>query len=136
MVLDQFGPADLVQAVASSCAVPLVWPPVTVDGRRFVDGGARSSTNADVAEGADRVVVLAPLPRALSRRHSIRAQLERTGATATAVVSPDAAALAAIGRNVLDPAQRQAAARAGYAQAAHVVAEVRAAWLSIEPEPS
>lgn len=129
VVLDQHGPADLVQAVASSCAVPLVWPPVTVDGRRYVDGGARSSTNADVAAGADRVVVLAPLPRALSRQHSIRAQLARTGAAATAVVSPDAAALVAIGKNVLDPSQRQAAARAGYAQAADVVDAVRAAWL-------
>jgi NTE family protein len=129
VVLDQHGPADLVQAVASSCAVPLVWPPVTVDGRRYVDGGARSSTNADVAEGADRVVVLAPLPRSLSRQHSISNQLARTGATATAVVSPDAASIAAIGRNVLDPAQRQASARAGYAQAADVLDEVRAAWL-------
>lgn len=128
VVLDKDGPADLVQAVAASCAVPLVWPPVTVDGRRYVDGGARSSTNADVAEGADRVVVLAPLPRSLSRQHSIRAQLARTGATSTAVVSPDPASLAAIGRNVLDPAQRQASARAGYAQAAGVVDEVRRAW--------
>jgi len=129
VVLDQHGPADLVQAVASSCAVPLVWPPVTVDGHRYVDGGARSSTNADVAEGADPVVVLAPLPRSLSRQHSIPAQLARTGAAATAVVSPDATALAAIGRNVLDPAQRQASARTGYEQAALVVDEVRAAWL-------
>jgi NTE family protein len=129
VVLDRAGDADLVHAVAASCAVPLVWPPVTIGGHRYVDGGARSGSNADVARGADRVVVLAPLPRSLSRHHSIRAQLERTGASATAVVSPDAASLAAIGKNVLDPAQRQASARAGHAQAAGVADEVRRAWL-------
>jgi NTE family protein len=130
VVLDRHGDVDLVHAVASSCAVPLVWPPVSVDGHRYVDGGVRSGTNADVAEGAERVVVLAPLPRSLSRRQSIPAQLARTGATSTAVVSPDAAALAAIGRNVLDPAQRRASAEAGLAQAASVTGEVRAAWLA------
>jgi NTE family protein len=81
-----------------------------------------------VATGARRIVVVAPLPRALSRRQSVAAQLERTGASATAVVSPDAAALAAIGRNVLDPARRAGAARAGRAQAASVAERVRAAW--------
>ena len=128
VVCDGHGPADLVHAVASSCAVPLVWPPVTIDGHRYIDGGARSSANADLADGHDRVVVLAPLPRSLSRHHALPAQLARTGAKATAVVSPDAASLAAIGRNVLDPANRPASARAGHAQAAHVLDEVRTAW--------
>ena len=129
VVLDRDGGVDLVHAVAASCAVPLVWPPVSAGGRRYIDGGARSSTNADVAKGADRVVVLAPLPRSLSRHHRIATQVSRTGATASAVVSPDAASLAAIGRNVLDPAHRAASARAGHAQAASVADEVRAAWL-------
>jgi NTE family protein len=43
-------------------------------------------------------------------------------------VSPDAAAVAAIGRNVLDPAQRAASARAGRAQAAAVAEAVAAVW--------
>ena len=128
VVLDRHGDVDLVHAVASSCAVPLVWPPVEVAGRRLVDGGARSSANADVVVGSDPVVVLAPLTQSLSRRHAIPAQLARTGATSTAVVSPDAAALTAIGRNILDPAQRRAAAEAGCAQASSVADEVRRAW--------
>src|ERR1700756_82135 len=37
-----FPPADedveLVDAVAASCAVPGVWPPMTVGGRRYIDG--------------------------------------------------------------------------------------------------
>ena len=127
-VFDRAGDVDLLHAVASSCAVPLVWPPVPAGGRHYVDGGVRSSANADVVAGADRVVVLAPLPRAFSKAHRIEAQLERSGARATAVVSPDAAALVAIGRNALDPAQRAPAARAGLAQAPAVLDEIRQVW--------
>ena len=43
--------AGLVDAVAASCAVPGVWPPVTIGGRRYVDGGVRSSDNADPDPG-------------------------------------------------------------------------------------
>jgi NTE family protein len=128
VVFDRNGDVDLVHAVAASCAVPVVWPPVTVDGHRYVDGGVRSAANADVARGADQVVVLAPLSRSFSRHHSLAAQLERTGARATAAISPDAAALGAIGRDVLDPAQRAAAAEAGFRQAGEVLDQVRAAW--------
>ncbi len=44
------------------------------------------------------------------------------------VVKPDKPALKAIGRNVLDPARRPGAARAGYAQAASAAAEVKDVW--------
>jgi NTE family protein len=44
------------------------------------------------------------------------------------LVTPDAGARQAIGRNVLDPARRAAAARAGWAQAAVVAPAVRAVW--------
>ncbi len=46
------------RAVASSCGVPAVYPPVTIDGRRYMDGGMRSSLNADVAAGHDTVLVV------------------------------------------------------------------------------
>jgi NTE family protein len=36
------------RAVAASCAVPGYFAPVPVDGERFLDGGVKSSTNADV----------------------------------------------------------------------------------------
>ncbi len=118
---------ELVAAVAASCAVPGVYPPVTIDGRRYVDGGMRSGANADLAQGYDRVVVLAPLPRGLGPMASVDAQV--TGLVSrVAVVSPDAAARAAIGKNVLDPAARAAAARAGRAQAADAAARVAEVW--------
>lgn len=128
MVFDAASGVDLVDAVAASCAVPLVWPTVAIGGRRYMDGGIRSGTNADVATGCDAVVVIAPLPRAFSKDTSIPAQLARTGAAHTAVVSPDAQALAAIGPNVLDPARRADAARAGRRQAADAAESVRRAW--------
>jgi NTE family protein len=128
VVLDRDGGIDLVHAVAASCAVPMVWPPVAAGGRRLVDGGVRSTANVDVADGCDPVVVIAPLPRSLTKATSIAAQLGRIGSTRSAVLAPDARALADIGRNVLDPARRADAARSGLRQAADVVDEVRAAW--------
>jgi NTE family protein len=57
--------AELKHAVASSCAVPLVYPPVTIGGRRFMDGGLRSVLNVDLATGHDRVLVVSALMLAL-----------------------------------------------------------------------
>ncbi|MBS2938202.1 patatin-like phospholipase family protein [Nocardioides sp. J2M5] len=119
---------DLVSAVAASCAVPTVWPPVEVGGRTYVDGGMRSTANVDVAAGAARVVVLAPLPRSFSRRTSIRAQLEGIGPRAWSVVTPDADALTAFGKNLLDPSRRTVAAEAGLRQAADHVERLRGVW--------
>ncbi len=128
VVFDKDTGVDIVHAVAASCAVPLVWPAVTIDGLHYIDGGMRSTANADLAKGAHSVVVIAPLPQAFSKATSIRAQLERTGAARTAVVSPDEQALVDIGKNVLDPAKRADAARTGLRQAAAVRELVEAAW--------
>jgi NTE family protein len=128
-IFDRDSGVDIVHAVAASCAVPLVWPAVTIDGRHYIDGGIRSAANADLAHGADSIVVIAPLPQSFSKATSIRGQLEGTGATHTAGVTPDAQALTDIGRNVLDPAKRADAARSGLRQAAEVVEKVRRAWV-------
>ena len=48
----------LVDAVMASCAIPLIWPSVTVGGHHYVDGGMRSPVNLDLAPGygtGDRV---------------------------------------------------------------------------------
>jgi NTE family protein len=121
---------SLVDAVGASCAVPGVWPPVTMAGRRWIDGGIRSPANADLAAGYERVVVLAPITRGLRAASAVATQaagLTRAG-RAVAVVSPDRAAVAAIGRNVLDPARRAPAARAGHAQAGAALDRVGTVW--------
>ena len=40
--------ADLADAVAASCAIPGLYHPVTIGGRRYVDGGIYSASNADI----------------------------------------------------------------------------------------
>ena len=128
-IFDRDSGVDIVHAVAASCAVPLVWPAVTIDGKHYIDGGIRSTANVDLARGFDSIVVIAPLPQAFSKATSIRGQLEGTGATHTAVVTPDAEALADIGKNVLDPAKRADAARSGLRQGGEVVEKVERAWV-------
>jgi NTE family protein len=128
VVFDRASGVDLLYAVAASCAVPLVWPAVAVNGRHYVDGGMRSTANVDLARGADVVIVLAPLPQAFSRATSVRAQLERTGARGWVVATPDEQALVDIGRKVLDPAKRADAARSGHRQSADLVDAVRHVW--------
>jgi NTE family protein len=128
-VFDRDSGVPMVRAVAASCAVPGVWPPVTIEGRRYMDGGARSGTNADLAAGYDKVVLLAPLVRGYGPMPGAAAHVERLRPeSAVALVSPDPAALKTFGRNVLDPAKRADAARAGLRQAASVAASVRAVW--------
>jgi NTE family protein len=129
VVFDKASGVPLVDAVTASCAVPGVWPPATIDGRRYIDGGARSAANVDLAAGCDRVVVIAPAPRGFGPIASVARQVAglRKG-TRVAVVVPDAAARKAIGRNVLDPARRAGAARAGRAQAAAQAEAVAAVW--------
>jgi NTE family protein len=128
-VFDRNSGVDLLHAVAASCAVPLVWPAVEIEGRHYVDGGMRSPANADLARSCDVVMVIAPLPRAMGRYHGLSSQLARTGASRTGVITPDAESLRAIGKNVLDPAKRVGAAKAGYAQAEQVAHEAAAGWV-------
>ncbi|MFL6062664.1 MAG: patatin-like phospholipase family protein [Marmoricola sp.] len=127
-VFDRDSGLSVLEAVAASCAVPLVWPPVPINGTTYVDGGARSAANADLAAGAEVVVVLAPTTMAVSREHSLTRQLERTGAGRTLVVSPDDEAGRAMGSNALDPARRQASAETGLRQGALVAERVAAVW--------
>jgi NTE family protein len=130
-VFDASGPASLLDAVGASCAVPGVWPPVTIGDRRYMDGGMRSAANADLAAGYERVVIIAPIAQGVGNMASPTRQAADLAAAGAQVilVKPDPAALKAIGRNVLDPARRAAAAQAGRAQAAAEAPQVRAVWL-------
>ena len=94
---------DLVKAVGASCAVPGVYPPVTINGKRYMDGGARTTTNADLVREYDEIVVIAPIPDGVQLPNAL-------------VITPDAASLAAMTMNVLDPATRIPSAHAGLAQ--------------------
>jgi NTE family protein len=63
---DDAPPAQLRDAVAASCAIPAFYHPVRIAGRRYVDGGICSLSNADLLCGRDldAVIVLNPMSAA------------------------------------------------------------------------
>jgi NTE family protein len=124
-----FGPASgapLERAVAASCAVPGLMPPVTIAGRRYMDGGVRLGAGADLAGEVDSLVVIAPM--AALDRDRIRDEMASTGAARALLIEPDEAAVEAIGRNFMDPSRRAPSVRAGLRQAETLADAVRAVW--------
>jgi len=122
----------LVDAVAASCAVPLVYPPAAIGGRRFIDGGMRSVANADLAKGFDPIVALTPLSVGLRRSRTAEGQIESLGKDIRSiVVKADARARKEMGMQSLDPAFRTSSARAGWAQATSVARAVAEVWTSV-----
>jgi NTE family protein len=65
------------RAVASSCAVPGLFPPVTIDGDRYTDGGAWSPSNADLlaGEGLGAVVFIGPIGGFLAGTPQVETEL-------------------------------------------------------------
>jgi NTE family protein len=115
------------RAVAASCAVPAVYPPVTIGGRRYMDGGVRSATNADLAAGASAVIVLDAIGH-LTAREPLRDELAALGAARTLVITPDDPAAATMGTNLLDVAIAAPALEAGLKQAVSYAEPARAIW--------
>jgi NTE family protein len=130
--------ADVAAAVCASCAIPGVFAPITIDGRRYVDGGAWSPTNMDAAEvrRGDRVLclnptgsmrasmgalagALGPMSRGIAAGEALA--LRSRGASVT-IVNPDAGAARAMGANLMDPGPRAAVIAAGLAQGAGLAA--------------
>jgi NTE family protein len=126
----------LARAVASSCSVPGIFPPITLNGRRYIDGGMRSATNADVARGHDItfVVALRIAAGAGPAADALRVQLDgemailREEGRRAELLLPDEASMAAFGPNLMDASHRPAAARAGLAQGEAMAASLRAVW--------
>ncbi|KWX25543.1 patatin [Mycolicibacterium wolinskyi] len=125
---DRDSGVELVDAVAASCAVPGAWPPVTIDGRRYMDGGVGSSVNMELADDCDSAVVLVPSGRSVPSPFGgggTAAEIEDFDGTALGIFADDDA-LEAFGANPLDPACRVPSARAGRAQGRQVAAEIAA----------
>ncbi|MGW0159207.1 patatin-like phospholipase family protein [Mycobacterium sp. NPDC003323] len=114
---------SLVDAVAASCAVPGAWPPVTIAGRRYMDGGVASSVHMPVAADCDAAVVLVPagVDTPSPFGDGTAAEIEAFGGATFAVFADDDA-LTAFGSNPLDPACRRPSASAGHAQGRAVAA--------------
>ena len=126
-VFDKDSGADLVNAVTASCAIPGIWPPVTIGGGRYIDGGTRSVVNADLAAGYQRVLILAPMADP-SLDEQVAGLVGAGDEVQVQVITPDDESTAAIGLNPLDPAVRAPVARAGYAQGERAAAAVSRLW--------
>jgi NTE family protein len=135
-VFDSRSGVPLARAVAASCAVPGLFPPVTIEGQRYTDGGVRSWTSADLAMrvNPDRVLVIAPAghdgpgARGLGARQMQRevAALRERGVDGRTIIFDDAAKQA--GQNMMDAASADAAADAGRAHGRRLAAELRGWW--------
>ncbi|MGW7528356.1 patatin-like phospholipase family protein [Streptomyces sp. NPDC054783] len=126
-VLDHTSGASLPSAVAASTAFPAIYPPVTINGRRYMDGGLRSATSADLAAGTHALVVIEPLAH-LFPREPLTRELDQAGADSVVTISPDQAAIEVFGSDLHDRTAWQPAYRAGARQGAAVADQVRAIW--------
>jgi NTE family protein len=120
--------ARLSEAVMASCAIPGWFAPVTISGRRYVDGGTCSPTSLDLlaARGLDEVFVLSPMTsftydepetvvgrlerrfrRIVTRRLLREAAKVRRAGTRVTILAPGSEDLEAIGVNLMDPARRE-----------------------------
>jgi NTE family protein len=130
----------LVRAVASSCCVPGIFPPITINGRRYIDGGMKSATNADLAAGYERVVVVS-VTSGMERASAFPALAERArkrmddelGAITAAggahvIIAPDEDSRAVMGVNLMDFKRRGEIADAGVAQGKREAGRLRDFW--------
>ena len=125
ITFDRNSGVGLVDAVAASCAVPGVWPPVTIGDRRYMDGGVGSSVNMALANDCDVAVVLVPSGLSAPSLFGGGAaeEVEAFGGSTFGVFADDES-IAAFEPNPLDPVCRKPSALAGREQGRRVAAAV------------
>jgi NTE family protein len=133
---------DVQHAVASSCAVPCIFPPVAIAGTRWMDGGVRDMVNADVAAGHETVLAvsctLLELPPELSMPAfdavfaATRAQLDRLrdGGSKVETIVPGAEMLevSGWGLELMNFERTTAAYEAGVRQGEEEAARLSGFW--------
>jgi NTE family protein len=125
VTFDRSSDVELVDAVAASCAVPGAWPPVSIAGRRYIDGGVGSTVNLSQVADCAAVVALVPSGRDAPSPFGTGTVEEVDGFAGAAFgLFADDDSLAAFGPNPLDPACRVPSAQAGRRQGRAVAAAV------------
>ncbi len=133
---------DAQKAVASSCAVPGIFPPVTIGGSRWMDGGVRDMLNADAAAGHTLVLAvsctLLEVPPELSTPEldamfgATRArldQLQREGSKVETIVpGAEMLEISGWGLNLMDFNAAGAAYEAGVRQGRAEATRLTAFW--------
>lgn len=125
----------LAVAVASSCALPGLFAPVTIDGHRYMDGGVRSVTSADLASGCKTALVLAPTigPVDAIMWNSVsplnrELQTLRGGGCIVELIVPDSASLKAFGATLGADNHRAPAFNAGRVEGRNKAGEIAKVW--------
>lgn len=129
---EQASGIDIGRGIASSCSVPGIYPAITINGRRYIDGGMRSATNFDLAKGYDRVIAVAVVPKggASFMRGRIDPEIDvltRAGAQ-VALIMPDEASQEAFGPNLMDPSRRAQVLAAAVEQGRAEAEALHALW--------
>lgn len=114
VVWDAGSGVPLTAAVAASSAAPGHAEPVLIGGRPFMDGAFGGGSNAHLAAGAGRIVLVEPMPRTPDG-----------DAGADVRIVPDEAALEAFGGNVGDLTRWASVYREGFRQAADEAPRIR-----------
>jgi len=127
----------LAAAVAASCAVPGMFPPISIDGGRYMDGGVRSGTSADllVPDEPDQVLVIAPMSEATLMIGALAerclrdevAQLEAAGSQVVTVL-PNLADVEAFGGNLMESTRAAPARQAGEIRGRALARDVLHGW--------
>ena len=130
---------SVAEAVQASCAIPGVFRPVSLDGSRYVDGGAWSPTNMDVAEveTGSRVLCLNPTGSMRGSAAGAIAVVSRSAAQVEAavlrrrrasvrVISPDGDCTEAMSGGLMNPSNRAGVIAAGLAQGRRLAAAAKA----------
>lgn len=112
-------------SVAASCAIPGMFPTISVNGVAQMDGGVASGTNADVvhADQPDLVIAIAPICEGTAifgraAEKSLLRECEELEAAGARVlpITPDERDIDALGDNLMDMSRMLGAAEVGYAK--------------------
>lgn len=118
VIWDRHGVASLLEAVAASTAFPGTAPPITIGGRRYIDGALRAGINVDLAGDAGVLIVAEPMA------HMSDGVAARDGVVVRLV--PDAGAIEVFGPDITDRATWAPAYQAGVRQAPDAAERIRA----------
>lgn len=136
-IWDEGADVTLLEAVASSCVLPMLFPILTINGHRYMDGGILSHLNATAAPATDVLLVLSCHPIAsrpgveglqAASASAAAAEVARLRATTRVIaVEPDFGGIQTENR-MMDPKLALEALQIGRRQAEREVAVIKEAW--------
>jgi NTE family protein len=123
VIWDRHGTASLPEAVAASTAFPGTAPPITIGGRRYIDGALRAGINLDLASDAGVLIVAEPMAQVSGPDGAA------AGERVVVRLVPDAGAIEAFGKDITERTRWAPAYQAGVRQAPEAAGRIREYWV-------